>query len=134
MKIDGGCHCGAIAYEAEIDPAMVGICHCTDCQTLSATAFRVTAPAAEDSFRVTRGVPKIYVKTAESGNRRGQAFCGECGSPIYATSVDDGPKTYNIRVGTAHQRDQLPPRRQIWHRSAISWLPVMEGLITKEKD
>ena len=20
MKIDGGCHCGAIAYEAEVDP------------------------------------------------------------------------------------------------------------------
>jgi hypothetical protein len=134
MRIDGGCHCGAIAYEAEIDPEMVGICHCTDCQTLSGTAFRVTAPAAEDGFHVTRGAPKIYVKTAESGNRRAQAFCGECGSPIYATSADDGPKTYNIRVGTARQRDELPPRRQIWHRSAISWLPAMDGLVTKEKD
>jgi len=27
---------------------------------------------------------KIYIKTAESGNRRAQAFCGKCGSPIYA--------------------------------------------------
>jgi hypothetical protein len=134
MKIDGGCHCGAIAYEAEVDPAMVGICHCTDCQTLSGSSFRVIVPAKEDGFRITRGVPKIYVKTAESGNRRAQAFCGECGSPIYATSTGDGPKTYGIRVGTAHQRGELPPRRQIWHRSALSWLPDMEGLPTKEKD
>lgn len=36
MKVDGGCHCGRIAYEAEIDPAGVLVCHCTDCQTLSA--------------------------------------------------------------------------------------------------
>jgi hypothetical protein len=35
MKIDGGCHCGYIAYEAETDPAEARICHCTDCQTLS---------------------------------------------------------------------------------------------------
>ena len=32
MKIDGGCHCGAITYEAEVDPEKTSICHCTDCQ------------------------------------------------------------------------------------------------------
>ncbi len=35
MNIEGGCHCGALRYEAQIDPEGVGICHCTDCQTLS---------------------------------------------------------------------------------------------------
>lgn len=134
MKIDGSCHCGAIAYEAEIDPAMVGICHCRDCQMLSGTAFRVSVFAAEENFRLTRGTPRIYVKTAESGNRRAQAFCGECGSPIYATSVDDGPKAYGIRLGTARQFHELPPVRQIWHRSVVPWLPEMDGLPTKEKD
>ena len=108
MKIDGGCHCGAIAYEAEIDPETVGICHCTDCQQLTGTAFRVTVFAPEENFRLTRGTPKVYVKTAESGNKRAQAFCAECGSHIYATSVgDDGPKSYGIRVGTARQRNEL---------------------------
>ena len=134
MKIDGGCHCGAIAYEAEIDPEMVGICHCADCQTLSGTVFRVSVFAPEDKFHLTRGEPKIYVKTAESGNKRAQAFCAECGSPIYATSVGEGPKSYGIRVGTARQRGELPPKRQIWHRSAVPWLPELEGLATKEKD
>ena len=133
MIIDGGCHCGAIAYEAEIDPEMVSICHCTDCQTLSGTAFRVVIFAPEEKFHLMRGKPKAYVKIAESGNRRVQAFCAECGSPIYATSADEGPpKAYGIRLGTARQRDQLPPKRQIWHRSAVAWLPEMEGLATKE--
>lgn len=133
MKIDGGCHCGAIAYEAEIDPEMVGICHCSDCQTLSGTAFRTVTFASEENFRLTRGEPKVYVKTAESGNKRAQAFCAECGSPIYATSVGEGPKAYGIRLGTARQRNELPPRRQVWHGSAVAWLPELEGLVTKEK-
>jgi hypothetical protein len=34
MKIDGSCHCGYVRYQAEVDPAQVEICHCTDCQTL----------------------------------------------------------------------------------------------------
>jgi hypothetical protein len=133
MKIDGGCHCGAIAYEAEIDLEKVSICHCKDCQTLSGTAFRVTVFTPAEKFRLTRGEPKIYVKVAESGSRRAQGFCAECGSPIYATSADGPPTAYGIRVGTIRQRDELSPKRQIWHRSAVAWLPEMEGLETLEK-
>src|SRR5262249_53605059 len=67
MKIDGGCHCGYIAYEAEADPAKAIICHCTDCQTLSGSAFRTVLPTQKGSFKLRSGELKIYVKTAESG-------------------------------------------------------------------
>ena len=133
MKIDGSCHCGAIAYEAEIDPEMVGICHCTDCQQLTGTPFRVTAFAPGSAFRILRGTPKVYVKTAESGNQRAQGFCGECGSQLYATSVGDGPKDYGIRVGTMRQRNELAPRRESWRRSAVPWLPEMDRLVVEQK-
>ena len=122
MKIDGGCHCGAITYEGETDPDKVAICHCTDCQTLSGTAFRTVAPVHEDSFKLLSGEPKIYLKTGSSGAKRVQAFCAECGSPLYSTSVGDGPKTYNVRLGTARQHDRLVPKHQIWFRSSRDWL------------
>ena len=133
MKIDGGCHCGFITYEAEIDPDTVGICHCADCQTLSGSAFRTGVPAAEDDFRILSGEPKSYVKTAESGAKRDQAFCPECGTQIYATSVGDGPKIYRIRVGTARQRDDLIPKGQIWSRSAQHWLADLGSIPSVEK-
>ena len=100
MKIDGGCHCGAIRYEAEIDPGGVGICHCTDCQKLSGSAFRTVVPAASDTFRMTAGEPTIYVKTGDSGAKRQQAFCPRSGSPIFSASSDPEPKIYMIRAGT----------------------------------
>lgn len=121
MKIDGACHCGAITYEAEIDPGGVRLCHCTDCQTLSGSAFRVVVAAADGSFTLLSGQPKFYVKTAESGAKRAQAFCPDCGTHIYATSVGDGPKTYGLRVGTIRQRAELRPARQYWCRSALGW-------------
>lgn len=127
MKVDGACHCGAIAYEAEIDPQKVGICHCADCQALSASAFRTIAVAPGETFRVTRGVPKEYVKTAESGRQRIQAFCGVCGSGLYATDVGDNPATYNIRTGTLTQRHDLPPAFECWRDSAMGWQPPIEG-------
>ena len=45
MKIDGGCHCGAIRFEAEVNPRRTIICHCTDCQTISGAPYRVNVVA-----------------------------------------------------------------------------------------
>jgi hypothetical protein len=77
VKIHGACHCSAIAYEAEIDPARVTVCHCQDCQSFSGAPFRASVPAKAEDLRILRGAPKVYVKTAESGNRRAQGFCGD---------------------------------------------------------
>jgi hypothetical protein len=44
MKIDGHCHCGRITFEAKVDPDAITICHCTDCQTLTGSAFAPTSP------------------------------------------------------------------------------------------
>lgn len=124
MRVEGGCHCGKITYEAEIDPAKVGVCHCTDCQTLSSSAFSTFVPVAKEAFRLRTGQPKIYVKIAESGTRRAQAFCPECGTRIYAAAVS-GPQMFNLRVGTVRQRAGLPPRVQFWCRSALPWVMDM---------
>jgi hypothetical protein len=128
MKITGGCHCGAIRYEADVDPATAGLCHCTDCQVLSGTAFRVSVRALPDSFRIVDGTSRIYIKTAESGIKREQAFCETCGSPIYAATPGAEPKIVSIRVGTIDQRDQLRPVAQIWTRSQLPWIGEIAAL------
>ncbi len=76
MKIDGHCHCCEITFEAEVDPTALTICHCTDCQTITGWAFRANITAQVKHFVLKSGTPKTYVKTAESGNKRRQAFCG----------------------------------------------------------
>ena len=133
MKIDGGCHCGALTYEAEIDPDGVTMCHCTDCQKMSGTAFRTVVRAGEAHFTMLSGTPKIYVKIGESGARRAMAFCETCGTQIYGANADGEPKVYGIRVGTIRQSAQLPPRSQIWTRSAQPWLCELDALPAREK-
>ena len=113
MKIDGACLCGYIRYEALIDPARVGICHCTDCQIHSASAFRIGVPVRVGDFRLLTGQLKVYVKTAQSGSARAMSFCPECGTSIHGSSVEK-PTTYSLRLGNARQRAELRPRQQIW--------------------
>lgn len=132
MKVDGHCHCGQIRYEAQVDAAQVSICHCTDCQTLTGTAYRVSVPASVKNFVLLSGAPKIYIKTADSGNKRAQAFCSNCGTPIYAADAHN-PQTYGLRVGTLTQRAALPAKRQIWFHSALPWVSDIRGLEHSER-
>lgn len=128
MKIDGHCHCGDISFSAEINPDNVVICHCTDCQTLSGSAFRTVLIAAESDVEILSGKPKIYIKTSESGEPREQSFCQNCGSPFYASSVGDGPRQLAIRLGIVTQRDSLIPKKQIWCQSAQTWLNQIDSM------
>ena len=134
MKITGSCHCGAIKIEGEADPEKVGICHCTDCQTGTGSAFRVSVPVDGDKFKMT-GTPTSYLKTtADSGRPRVQAFCPKCGAPIYSTTPGEGQQaSYIVRVGILAQRDQLTPKRQNWFRSARPWVTGMDAIHKNQK-
>ena len=134
MRIDGRCHCGHVAYEAEIDPERVGICHCTDCQALTGSPFRVTVTAARDRIRLTAHEPKVYVKVGDSGRRRLQYFCPECGSQLFVNGEGDAAKIWGIRWGSIDQRLELKPQRQVWCRSAAPWLSKLGELPSRETD
>jgi hypothetical protein len=118
MKIDGGCHCVAIRFEASVSPKLVMICHCTDCQTMSGAPYRVNVRVLRDRFRI-EGEPRRYTKTAASGATVETAFCGVCGTPLY--SFKDGSDSINLRLGIVAQRAQLTPALQGFCESALPW-------------
>jgi hypothetical protein len=115
------CHCGEIQYSAEVDASNVLVCHCTDCQVLTGSAFRINAPAKFATFVVSCGVPSVYEKVAESGSTRHHGFCGRCGTPLYSVAPGK-PELVFLRVGAIVQRDLLYPSKQIWCRSSAKWL------------
>jgi hypothetical protein len=119
MKIDGGCHCGAISYQAEVDPSRVVICHCTDCQTISGGPYRVNVPVLVANLDL-RGEPTTYVKIGGSGDAVTTAFCGRCGAALYS-SKGAAPNYINLRLGAVSQRARLPPKAQGFCGSAMPW-------------
>jgi hypothetical protein len=133
VKVEGECHCGAIAYEAEVEPGTVGVCHCLDCQRLTGSAFRANILAPASGFHLLKGQPRRYIKTGDSGAKWVYAFCEVCGTPIYSCAPDN-PPTYTLRLGALKQREALGrPARQIYAERALPWVahlsevPKIEG-------
>jgi hypothetical protein len=133
MKIDGRCQCGLVTFEAEADPDSTTLCNCTDCQTMSGAPLRAIISTRPGTFVLLSGKPTEYRKTSDSGVVRPQAFCPQCGTPIYSTTVGDEPKVYNVRLGALRQRYELVPRRQIFARSQQAWVNDLEAIPKFEK-
>lgn len=126
MQIHGQCHCGAIRFTAMVDPGKVFVCHCSDCQVLSGAPYRAVVPVPVEQVQL-QGTARHYVKVAASGNRRAQAFCGDCGTQLYATEADT-PRVMNLRLGCIAERAQLVPQVQVWRSSAQPWLHTLDDL------
>ena len=121
MKIDGRCHCGYITYEADIDPDKILICHCTDCQTLSGSAFRVVAYTQEDAFKLLSGELRTYIKISECGNKQPHVLPG-----MWNANLCHG--RWGWTQGLLHSSGLHPstrpnrPQWQVWSRSAQPWV------------
>jgi hypothetical protein len=116
----GGCLCGGVRYEFSGEPVFGLLCHCRDCQRQSGGAYTAGLRIPAAGFRITRGEPKLYVKTADSGNQVTRAFCPECGCMLFL-NVSARPDLVAIRVGTLDDPSWFQPEADIFVQSAQPW-------------
>src|ERR1700720_3111176 len=119
----GGGLGGAVRYESGGEPVFSLQCHCRDCQRSSGTAYIAAIRVPSAGFRITKGVPKRYVGTAESGNEITRVFGGDCGSPLYV-QVSARPDIVGIRVGSLNDPSTFQPEADIFVKSAQPWDPM----------
>lgn len=115
----GRCHCGAIRYEVTGEPLRTQICHCDDCRRSGGSAFATNVFVNADDLKVTKGEPKFFSWLANSGNKRGRAFCGDCGTSLYVTN-DARPSVRGIRVGSIDDASFVTPWAHVWVSRALT--------------
>ena len=120
MKIEGGCLCGQVRYSAEAEPVFVGLCHCTNCQKSTGSAFRV-AVAIPTAALAIRGNMKTYEDRGDTGKPFHRNFCPNCGSSI----VNEGDSLAGVSIigaGTLDDSSWVQPTLEIYCDSAQSWI------------
>jgi hypothetical protein len=130
-SIVGGCQCGAVRYALSAEPSGIYVCHCTECQRQSASAFGMAMPVPEVALTVTTGAPKAWRRTAESGHVITSFFCGDCGVRVFTRSTRL-PGTLFVKCGTLDDTRRLLPVAHFWTRSAQPWLRIPPGDLAYE--
>ena len=111
MEIDGQCHCGRVTYRADIDPAKVSICHCTDCQTLTGSPYRVTVICSDGQVRMTGAPPKIYAKTRRQRPHRASSISAPAAVPRCSPAARTAGRTTGASAGAASASATSSSRR-----------------------
>src|SRR5215471_16458514 len=96
MAITGGCHCGAIRYEAEGEALTHALCHCSDCRRSAGAPMVGWTMYRRDAVKITGSAPKIY-NSSEHGRRH---FCPDCGTGLFYINDRMLPGIIDIQSAT----------------------------------
>lgn len=131
FPVTGGCACGQVRYRLTAAPALTYTCHCTDCQSLTTSAFTLSATVPEETLEVTGEIRTWARTTTESGIPQIAHECPTCGVRVFSkTSKTPGKCT--LRLGTLDDTSWVNPVVAIWMKSAQPWVRLPEGMLTYE--
>ncbi len=129
---EGGCQCGAVRYRIRGEPLALGVCHCTECQRQSGSAFGMSLVVRKEDFELASGELRDFTRTSDSGRPVRCAFCPTCGTrifhePRYLEGV------LNVKPGTLDDTSGLAPTLQIWTSRKQGWVVLREDVQRFEK-
>jgi hypothetical protein len=121
--LTGGCHCGALRYEAREPPVDTGYCHCSICRRTTGAPVLAWASVPVGGFSYVRGAPAIY-RSSEWGQRE---FCATCGTQICFRQSRDAT-TVDLNTGSLDEPERCPPQMHIYHADRIAWFETADAL------
>ena len=105
---DGGCQCGNIRYRLHGAPQMLYVCHCTDCQKQSASAFGMSLIVTPQQVEFLRGEAALSSWDTRGGNGdiKRCHFCLDCGMCIMY-GLNDFEDSVSIKAGLFDDKSDL---------------------------
>ena len=116
--ITGGCHCGAVRYQAEGQALTHALCHCMDCRRHAGAPMVGWTMYPKDAVKVTKGMPKVYSSSA-NGRRH---FCPDCGTGLFYENAEILPGIIDIQSATYDDAAAVPPQAHIQIAERIGWM------------
>lgn len=126
----GGCLCGAVRYEANGEPKMMGDCFCLDCRRSSGAAHCSHIGMPKTVVKIA-GEVSGFDKPADSGNIVTRCFCPVCGAPVY--SLNSGMTDFLfVRASSLDNPEIYAPQLTVYTSRAPSWGRIDSGTETFE--
>lgn len=126
MKIEGGCYCGEVRYEANGDPMMQAQCHCRECQYITGGQPNMIVAMPKDGFSYAKGGPKGFARS-DLDNPVTRFFCENCGTAI-GTETPALPGAMILKVGTMDDPGFYSPQVAIFTKDRQSFHHIAEGV------
>src|SRR5438876_12400822 len=119
QKFSGGCACGAIHYECNVDPVIMLNCHCRDCQQASGSAYAAIVAVPRTAVQM-RGEPRYCRNVGKAGKAVERGFCATCGSQL-TMKLERLPDVLGLQAGSLDAPSVYRPIMDVFTSSAQPW-------------
>jgi len=116
------CQCQGFRAVVTGEPAVVNICHCTDCQRRTGVPLTSNAYFRVADMRLD-GDYKTYSRATSSGRNAHNYFCPNCGTTV-CWKLDVRPDQYGVGIGTFNDPGFTAPTVSVWESSKYDWVTV----------
>ena len=123
LPLTGGCQCGRIRYRVHSRPLVFYLCHCSECQRHTSSAFGESLRFRREDLDVDPGLVSMS-RMSESGKLRQGWFCPDCGVRIWHGT--EGSAEINIKAGTLDDTSWLVPAGHIWCSSKQPFMHIAD--------
>ncbi|WP_347912027.1 GFA family protein [Pseudomonas grandcourensis] len=130
--LNGSCLCGNVQYSTLAAPLMTAVCHCSDCQKQSGSAFSVNVLVPTEGFEVEGRSLSSYASNGGSGLPVRRFFCSTCGSALYS-AITTMPGLFAVKAGTLSDTSAPTPALHMFCASAQPWVAIDRTLSCHEQ-
>jgi hypothetical protein len=120
------CSCGQLTVEADGEPIRISMCHCTECQRRTGSAFGAQARFPQEKVRIA-GASTTYTRKGDSGGAIHFHFCPTCGSTVYYT-LDRAPGSVAVALGAFADPTFPPPTFSVYEARKHGWVGLPDGV------
>ena len=118
-KQTGGCTCGSVRYETQLEPEFSVICHCRQCQRTTGTGHAASFAVIANVTTVTGDI-QYYDQTSDDGNTTSSGFCKNCGNPVIKKS-SGYPQYLFFHAATLDDPSSYKPQMVVYSEFKQPW-------------
>jgi hypothetical protein len=108
------------------EPIAFYLCHCTDCQAESGSAFGQSMLVRRQAIETVEGSVREHTIEGPGGRRHLMTYCGNCLTQLWGYNPDV-PQVAGLNAGSLEDAAGLEPYGNMWTRSARPWAALAPG-------
>ncbi len=126
ISVPGRCRCERVRFVLLEEPIAFYLCHCTDCQAESGSAFGQSMLVRRQAIDAIEGPVREHTIEGPDGRRHVMTYCGNCLTQMWGSNPDV-PQVAGLNAGSLEDAAGLEPYGNMWTRSARPWAPLAPG-------
>jgi hypothetical protein len=118
------CACGQLRATCSGEPVLVSLCHCSDCQKRTGSAFGVAVFFPREAVE-TSGEASRYQRPSDSGFPVDFRFCPACGSTVFWEAARK-PDVIAVALGAFADPAFPGPTKEVYVHGRHAWVAPLK--------